>query len=914
MNPGSQTSGRSVGDNVRRLNESAQGGGSGNGAKAGARAGPSPESARAETGTVRMDRANQPSPQMSGPSRMSRYPEHPLQGGQVPIPPLRPTYRPPPPTIRTQGLTSPNRQHWPQPQGYPHERQTTGPTQERPPTRGAPPQRPPRPAYVPSMHPSDTPGDRFHQLQPQFQKPRHPNQPPVYREDGLQNSPYRESPSNPTRPSASPFANLPDFPLPAVAPLNVQQPRRSASFGPPPSARKGASSYYMQNSFVAPIPEEISEAHPSFASSHAMPQSWDDVHPNQYQGEGIYGEYPARSPGIDGPGSRLGDHDESTQLVRPPSSGKQKRKKKMVQTTELDRTKSGKATAGAAINDSSDGNRLYPKALTPVAMASDAAIEMGSKQRGDTGGRNDATTALVPPSPGNSPFPSPTSPLPQVPHMPPHPGSQSMADPRVQEILGNIEKGTAISSSGDVSPLTSGSFVSERTARRPPPLNLSLTKEGERASQTSLPELIRRATRLAANLERTRASKAGLMDLLGGSTKSSRAGSISDMLAAFPSPSIATPPSVRWPPSSMTKSSTTKGQAPQLPDSKAEGAPHKSKARKCCGMPLWIFVLLLAIVVLLIAAAVVIPITLIVLPRMRHGAPSLASCKEKALCRNGGTNLVVDNSCGCVCANGFTGSTCINPPDESCIFTDIKIGGARTVYQNATVGSAIPRLFFGASSNFSIFLDSTTLLSRFSATNLTCIEENVLVTFDGKAQRRSLPMQFVMPNVDLVKKAPLPTAPQFPAHTIAPQRLAPRAESIAGTVSSDVATSNGILLAVTPTIVPEASPTISQSTANPTGATSKPSPAPSSSPSPPGESTSNGIPVRAFDFARVAVLLIFQETNLNIAVSANQRLRFALENPKTWNLSAIFATDAILVDFAKFTVDLGNGTTVGGNV
>ncbi|MCJ1464233.1 hypothetical protein MMC07_002846 [Pseudocyphellaria aurata] len=897
MNPGSETSGRSIGDRVRRLNESAHGGGSGNGGIARGTAGPIPETTKAEIGPLRIDRPEQSSPQIS--SSISRYPGHPFPGGQVPIPPMRSTYRPPPPTIRAQGLNTPNRQHWPQHQADPHERQTTGPAHERTPVRGPPPQRPPRPPYVPSMHPSETPGDRFRQLQPQLHRPQHPNQPHMYPEEGMQIFPHQEAP---------PFANMPDFPLPNVAPLNIQQPRRSANLGPPPSARKGASSYYTQNSFVAPIPEEIPEPHTSFASSHVMPSSWGEGPPHQYQGDGVYGEDPStRSPSTDGLGSRPEDLDESTQLVRPSGSGKHKRKNKSVQATELGRAKSGKAAAGEMMNDSPKDNRLHPKILTAGARASDATIEMESQQSGNMHWRTDRITTLVPPSPGNSPYPSPTSPLPQLPSGPPQPVSPSSVDLRVNEILGNIEKGTAISPSGDVSPLSSGSFASERVARRPPPLNLSLTKEGERASQTSLPELIRRATKLAANLDRTRAS------IWAGSNKSSRAGSISDILAAFPSPSLATPPSIRWPPSSVTKSSTTKGEALPPPASTHDGTLHKSHARKCCGMPVWIFVLLLAIVVLLIAAAIVIPITLIVLPRVHHGAPSLASCKEKALCGNGGTNIVVDNACGCVCANGFTGSACVNPPKESCIFADLKVGEGNAVYQNATVGSGIPRLFSGARSNFSIVLDSTTILSRFSATNLSCAEENLLVTFDGKAQRRSLPMQFVMPNVDLVEK-PRSATPQNPTPTIALQRLAPRADSLADFPPSDVATSNGIIVAAPSTAVPEAFPTPSQVIANPTGTTTKPSSTPSSTPSSPGELTSNGIPIRAFEFARVAVLLIFQETNLNTAVLANQRLRVALDNPKTWNLSATYATDAMLVDFAKFTVNLGNGTVVGGNV
>lgn len=699
---------------------------------------------------------------------------------------------------------------------------------------------------------------------------------------------------------------MPDFPLPNVAPLNIPPSRRIANLGPPPSARKGVSTYYPHNSFVAPIPEEIPEAHASLASGHVMPPGWGHRPLNPYQREGISTEDPnTRSPSTDGLGSRSEDHDESTQLVRPSGSGKRKRKKKTGPTTGLDRT-SGTATAGDAIKRSPNDDRLRPTVLTAGARPSDATIKPDTKPPGDTSGRNDTTT-VVPTAPGNSPFPSPTSPLPQAPHVPPHPGSLSSIDPRVNEILGNIEKGTAMNASGNVSPQTAGSIASERVARRPPPLNLGLAKEGERASQTSLPELIRRATRLAANLERTRASKAGWMDVWG-SAKTSRTGSISDILAAFPSPSIATPSSIRWPPSSMTKSST-KAHGPPPPESVDESALHKSKARKCCGMPLWIFALALALVVLLVAAAVVIPITLIVLPRTRHGAPSLASCKEKARCGHGGSSVVADNSCGCVCANGFTGSNCANPRDQSCTWTDIKIGESRTVYQNATVGSGLPRLFFGAKSNFSIPLDSTTILSRFSATNLTCAEENVLVTFNGKAQRRNLPMQFVLPSVDLVETA-RPTPPPNPIPTAAPPRLA-RRDSDAASPPSDVVTSNGILFAATSTPVPAAAAPTPSSSSTCSHATGTPQPVP---PPPAGEPlTSNGIPVRAVDFARVAVLLVFQHTSLDVAVGANQRLRDALQNPRTFNLTAVFATDAILVDFARYTVDLGNGTVIGAN-
>lgn len=110
------------------------------------------------------------------------------------------------------------------------------------------------------------------------------------------------------------------------------------------------------------------------------------------------------------------------------------------------------------------------------------------------------------------------------------------------------------------------------------------------------------------------------------SPRGSRPGSISDILAAFPSPSISTPtgdrPGSRWQ-SSKQKSGLSKTQnaAPGSPISYDE----KHRSRKCCGMPIWAFALLTIILILLIAAAVIIPVTLIVLPKTIHLIPTPAS-------------------------------------------------------------------------------------------------------------------------------------------------------------------------------------------------------------------------------------------------------------------------------------------------
>lgn len=892
MNPDSQGSGRSDGDggNGKALSEeSLYRGGLVKQARQSAKAGLPPGSTGEGIHPLAISRpVSPPSPPTFSSNEIPRYPEPPPQAGQLSALPLRSAQRPPPETS-TAGWSPPTPQQWPQQWDSVGPPTANIPREERSLGKGPPPRRPPRPSYVPPLLP-DSLAERFRVLQQQYQEPREPY------------SPDQESLSSASiRPLASSSGSMSYFPIPAVAPLNIQQKR---ILGPPPSARKGSSSYYPQNSLVTSIPEEISEAHGPLASSHVVSSGWGDEPPGHPVGESILEEQEPNTtnPSTDTRGSRIRGHDESKGLG-PVDSRKGKRRKRSSKMAGSGKFQSEKGFRAGEIYDPLKGSRRpHPKDLTPGTRSRDTAMQMGPHQ---PRGRTDELVA-PPPLPGNSPFPSPTSPLPDVPLMQARPGSRGAVDPRVNQIMGHLEKGGAIPSNSTVSPQTStSSSRSDQISKRPPRLNLS--REGEtRASQTSLPELIRRATRLAANLERARtASRTGLMDILGASAKSSRAGSISDILAAFPSPSIGTPPSARWQSSTRTKSSMVRDQAPPMPDSKNEGGPKGSRSRKCCGMPVWVFVLLLAILVLLIAAAVVIPITLIVLPRTRNNPPSLASCKKNVPCGNGGTPVVADKSCGCICANGFTGKACATVRDQNCIFTDIDVGQSGYVYQNATVGNGIARLLAGAKSNFSIPLDSTILLSRFSSTNLSCTAENLLVTFNERSQRRSLPMQFVMPEIDLAEKAsfllhpPLPQTTRPPSH---PHHHLPRVAALAQPAGGAAITSNDIIFAA-----PSVTTYIPPSPATATGTSIEPSPSSSS----PNDSSPESIPAKALDFARVVVLFVFQERNLNNAVAANKRLQTVLADPKTWNATPVPAADTILVDFSTWTVDLGNGSVYG---
>lgn len=324
----------------------------------------------------------------------------------------------------------------------------------------------------------------------------------------------------------------------------------------------------------------------------------------------------------------------------------------------------------------------------------------------------ESSTFYNPPTPGDA-LPTPSL---MAPSSTPSSGNASPVaplDPRINQILGSLEKGGAIGTGSTTSPHAPSPEPSEQIkgAKRPPRLNLAVTKDPEvRGSSSSLPELIRRATKLASNLDRGKtASRVGLLNILEAkekerSPKASREGSISDILAAFPSPSLATPtgerPGSRWP-SPLPKSGLAKDQSAL--DSPTFDENHQR--RRCCGMPFWAFILLCIILILLVAAAVIIPVTLVVLPRQSHNVPDEGweACKKSNPCAHGGTSVFINKQCRCVCSGGFLGAACEIVADSECTNTEITTPDQPTMtFKDATVASNIPRLFQGAQSNFSL--------------------------------------------------------------------------------------------------------------------------------------------------------------------------------------------------------------------
>ncbi|KAL8635754.1 MAG: hypothetical protein Q9228_006790 [Teloschistes exilis] len=767
---------------------------------------------------------------------------------------------------------------------------SNSPVQEIPKARGPPPKRPPRPDDVPPL--AQNSGQHS----------------PKYWENNFASPTGHTTFGSPGRtgPDLSP-RNASEFPIPFIPPTPLQ-PRRN--LGPPPSARKGGANFYPQNAFVTPISEEP-ESRSSLASSHVMPASWADGALGYDMSSGIEeeDEESVQSPSstIDGRETRIGgDHDESMNLVRKVSVGKPGKPA----------LKSVKDYEGVAdeVPKSASGVQFGPGAGLPTFLApsSNNSSPAGTPREKDIeAGHLRSGTA------------SPTSPI----------------DPRVAKILGGLEKGGALSSTTtSTTPMTSKTgSMSEKGGKRPARLKLDAVKEQEpRGSATSLPELIRRATRLASNLDRGRtASRIGMLEMLEKekSRHASRSASISDMLAAFPSPSLATPGkgSPRSPrfPSPRSRSHLNQDFT-VTPDQSEYGRTHKG--RRCCGLPIWAFILLCIILLLLIAAAIIIPVTLIVLPRQdsHSGSGAVAACRKSYPCANGGTSVLEAQSCRCVCMNGFTGASCTVPADSGCSTSKVQsVDNSNILYQNATLGTSITRLLTAGIANYSIPLDPSIILSLFSSQNLTCTAENALVTFNGKPQRRrrdsltqssssSSSLEPRLLSLDELLNKRQPPTPVF--------RLADRADPAQAAV-----TSNGLVYAapspptketasVSSASSPASKPSISSSTTTTSTSTNSTNTNADSS-----ASTIRPLTPNILDFARTIILFITQELGLATAVSVQEDLQLVFtpasmsssssksqnQEEGTFNASARKVGNGIRVDWTRMTVDLGNGTLFG---
>ncbi|KAH6630286.1 hypothetical protein B0J18DRAFT_96176 [Chaetomium sp. MPI-SDFR-AT-0129] len=568
------------------------------------------------------------------------------------------------------------------------------------PGRGPPPQRPPRPSRVPSI----LDASRVQDHTPVF-----PYRPRSVREStGNELLPVPETPSTMSRPSTlSSVGSIPDFPLPAQASLTPS--RRSVNLGPPPSARRGASSFYSNASFVSPIPEESprSRSHLSFASSAAMPDNWGSPSPGPSPDypDPIYGEAISEEPGY-------GDEDaEESRLVRNASIGKRAKPtlvtqaaSRGIETADRDQRPAPQPLQGpfkdgtGYLENSSSSGTIPIAATVPIglAMTPDTLLNAYSSASADD--------PSLPSSQRDTPSP-------------------------------NYSRFSAI--------------------RRPPRLDMEAVRKAEaRGSLTSLPDLIRRATRLAASLEKGRrpASRMNDFDGLDGLPDYDYDGEkhqsgLSDMLAAFPPPAHLAPAnsngnrrsfrdSIReqvqsWPlPLNLNRTPNTSQEA--VPTSNARSLGREKK-RRCCGLPKWALILLAVIILIVVVAAIVIPVQLLVVRKQDNNkqAETLQQCQQQLKCANGGTNTFNQGVCTCDCPSGFTGPDCTANDNVGCAASPLTNSDGN----NVVVGDAIPRLIDQAQTNFSIPLSTSDVLAKLSPENLSCSAQNALVTFDGRATR-----------------------------------------------------------------------------------------------------------------------------------------------------------------------------------
>ncbi|KAK5107750.1 hypothetical protein LTR62_000726 [Meristemomyces frigidus] len=501
---------------------------------------------------------------------------------------------------------------------------------------------------------------------------------------------------------------------------------------------------------------------------------------------------------------------------------------------------------------------------------------------------------------------------------------------RRSQILAGLEKGGAISSLDEKQESdtlkTPGRGLSSRAGkRRPPRLDVDAVRDAEaRGSLTSLPDLIVRATRLASNLDRGRTASRLGMDWLGGEGKEEKArrlaaekeqekrrsGSISDMLASFPQAGPnGTPPGSRGG-DMMGKRRSTGWSSSGLrheqlaSDSDAGRHPRRERERRCCGMPLWGFMLLLLALILLAAAAIIVPVALIVIPRQQdasnnnNGGNSAASkalqqCQRKLTCQNGGVNVLTSagETCSCICVNGFTGSACVNTSTTGC--SSIFVGNT----QNTTVGDAIPRLLTAAEANFSIPLDAQSLVGLFNGAGLSCLAENALITFgggDGTAQK---------------KKKKKKRDVQGGGRAVVGKRQDGSATSSA---ADGTATSNGIVFETGSAPSPTPSTPSSDSSSSQTSTSSASTSTSTSTPTYSGSGSGTPDPG---DFARVAILFVFQSSGqLGAAITAQKNLNdyFSSGGSGGSGNETVALGNGMQADLQNEKLSFSNGTTVGG--
>ncbi|KAI1451695.1 hypothetical protein F4805DRAFT_81939 [Annulohypoxylon moriforme] len=754
-----------------------------------------------------------------------------------------------------------------------------------PPGRSQPPQRPPRPSRVPSI----LDGSRLQEPTPIFQYiPQNARESELSAPDTIQSTSSRQS-------TNSSVGTIPDFPLPVAAPPLPPPSRRSVNLGPPPSSRRGASSFYSTASFVSPIPEESprTRSHTSYASSAAIPESFGSLSPV------VYSPNAASIDSTIAEESVISDDADDSRLVRSASIGKRGRPALV-------------NTGSAEKRDSMP--RPAPMPIQGGPFRDGTGYIDGSSSSSGNASREAVGTALT-----------------------------------ADNMLSAFEGASAMDPSSIRRATPSPRPARFSAIRRPPRLDMDAVRAAEqRGSLTSLPDLIRRATRLAALMDRGRRPASRFDDLdfpeevYGNdgekdlSYETRHQSGLSDMLAAFPPPASRngkrqSRASTAWP---LGRRSFRGPPVPTEPTVDSETGSQKKKKRRCCGLPFWTCFALLIILLVIIAAAIVIPVKLLVIDKSvakSTAQPDISDCEAQLTCANGGTNIDLQGVCSCICSNGFTGATCTIPTSQGCTTTSISTSGSNI--NNVTIGQAIPRLIQNAQTNFSVPLVATVIQSKFNKENLSCNTENALVTFDGQSirtQDASAEVSDLSSDSDLAQAAVLAAAVPITLSVSPDIDITLTIENPAGT--GGFSGSFIVTTLTAPTTISGSTifaTTISESS---NSKRSSPTPYPTSAPATTSELTTRSstststaaMPTSTFmvteevaDFARVAVLYIFQEKTLADASTAQTSVQSFFSSvasgrnttsPVTTNQATnVTVGGGNTIDFVNLFVDVGAG-------
>ncbi|KAI2464638.1 hypothetical protein F4781DRAFT_66113 [Annulohypoxylon bovei var. microspora] len=758
-----------------------------------------------------------------------------------------------------------------------------------PPGRSQPPQRPPRPSRVPSM----LDGSRIQEHTPVFQYiPQNDRESELSAPDTIQSTSSRQS-------TNSSVGTIPDFPLPVAAPPLPPPARRSVNLGPPPSSRRGASSFYSTASFVSPIPEESPRvrSHTSYASSAAMPESFDSLSPIMYSPNAASIDSTIAEESV------ISDDADDSRLVRSASIGKRGRPA-LVNTGSVEKRDSMPRPA--------------PMPIQGGPFRDGTGYIEGSSSSSGNASREAVGTALT-----------------------------------ADNMLNAFEGASAMDPSSIRRATPSPRPARFSAIRRPLRLDMDAVRAAEaRGSLTSLPDLIRRATRLAALMDRGRRPASRFDDLdfpeevyandleKNPSYDTRHQSGLSDMLAAFPPPASRSGKrqsrsSTAWP---LGRRSFRGPPLPTEQPMDSETGSQKKKSRRCCGLPFWTCFALAIILIVIIAAAIVVPVKLLVIDKSTAKSTAqqdISDCEAQLTCANGGTNIDLEGVCSCICSNGFTGAECTIPTSQGCTTTSISTPGSNI--NNVTIGQAIPRLIQNAQANFSIPLIATVIQSKFNKENLSCNTENALVTFDGQSLRTqdasaevsdlssdsklaqaavvaaAVPITLsVLPDIDITLTIDNPEGTggfsgSFMVTTLSSPTTFSGSTIFATTITDSINSKRS-----SPTPYPTSAPAITSALTTRTSTSSSTTATPT---------TTFKVTEEVADFARVAVMYIFQEKTLADASTAQTSVQSFFSSVETSRNTTSFVTidqatnvtvgGGNTIDFVNLFVDVGAGK-VGG--